>query len=140
MGSRNRRTVPRFRSRWFWSYHQSGDRRRRIYADLWRRGGLDRGRILQPWASSPQVNSAVQQLKGEVSNNAQGGCRPETAPTMKQHSTNGLVMQPLRAGALRLIAGQHLSRGSSPVQSSLPPRGSRLYSVVHPLSPLGGLP
>ena len=40
-------------------------------------------------------------------------------------ATNGLVTQLLRAGALRLHAGQPLSQGSFLVQSLLPPRGSK---------------
>src|SRR5450755_3785683 len=39
------------------------------------------------------------------------GVPPEMAPTVKQHSANGLVTQLLRAGALRLHAAQPLSRG-----------------------------
>ena len=53
------------------------------------------------------------------------GCRLEMAPAVKSNAKNGVVTQPLPAGAPRLHAAQPLSQGSSPVRSSLPPRGSK---------------
>jgi hypothetical protein len=48
----------------------------------------------------------------QPSDGAKVGVPPETAPTVKQHSTNGLVRPLLRAGAPKLHAAPPLSPGS----------------------------